>query len=350
MSRLPPLNALRAFEAAARHLSFLKAADELHVTPGAISQQVKSLEDQLGQALFRRLPRGVLLTDAGQVYGRRLAEIFDQIRSATAELKRDAEPDDLTVSTMLTFASRWLIPRLGGFNLAHPETTVRVLADGRLTDFATEDVDLALRYGPGNYPGLHVELVFAETVFPVCSPALMQGAHPLRCFDDLSHHTLLHDEPSPSYHNLCWQGWLAAQGVEHIDTRSGPRFTYTHMSLQAAVSGLGVALGTDVLADEDLATGRVVRPIPHGGKSDHPDLLVCPPAALARPKVAAFRAWMLETGRRFSAEQSSEAASPSWLRPAPIDRTDTAYPSPVRKAQPFGRAFHPAKASGATRP
>jgi len=310
MSRLPPLNALRAFEAAARHLSFLKAADELHVTPGAISQQVKALEDQLGIALFRRLPRGVLLTDAGQLYGKRLGEIFDQIRRATTDVLRDAEPDGLTVATMLSFAARWLIPRLGGFNLAHPETTVRVMADGKITDFNTEDVDLALRYGPGNYPGLHVELVFAETVFPVCSPALMQGAHPLRCFDDLRHHILLHDEPSPSYHNLCWQGWLATQGVEHIDTRPGPRFTYTHMSLQAAVSGLGVALGTDVLADEDLATGRLVRPFPHGVKSHHAYWLVCPPAALARPKVAAFRAWILETGRRFSAEQSSSAALP----------------------------------------
>ncbi|MEI9987678.1 MAG: transcriptional regulator GcvA [Aliidongia sp.] len=309
MSRLPPLNALRAFEAAARHLSFLKAAEELHVTPGAVSQQVKALEEQLGIMLFRRLPRGVLLTDAGQLYGKRLAEIFDEIRRATADVVREAQPSGLTVSTMLSFAARWLIPRLGAFNLAHPDVTVRVLADGRLTDFATEDVDLALRYGPGNYPGLHVELIFPETVFPVCSPALMTGLHPLLSFDDLRHHTLLHDEPNPSYHNLSWQHWLAMQGVHHLDTRPGPRFSYTHMSLQAAVGGMGVALGTDILADEDLAAGKLVRPFPHGLKSEHAYWLVCPEAALARPRVKAFREWIQETGRDFLAAQSSAAAS-----------------------------------------
>jgi LysR family glycine cleavage system transcriptional activator len=307
MDRLPPLNALRAFEAAARHLSFLKAAEELHVTPGAISQQVKSLEDQLGQALFRRLPRGVLLTDAGQIYGRRLAEIFDQIRSATAELKRDAEPDDLTVSTMLTFAARWLIPRLGRFNLAHPDITVRVLADGKLTDFNTESVDLALRYGAGDYAGLHVDLLFNEIVFPVCSPALMQGPHPLRSLHDLRHHTLLHDEPGPSYHNLRWETWLASRGVHDIDTRPGPQFSYTHMSLHAAVSGLGVALGSDVLADEDLQSGKLIRPFSDGVPSEHAYWFVCPPRALERAKVVAFREWILETGRQFSAGQNAVA-------------------------------------------
>jgi len=309
MSRLPPLNSLRAFEAAARHLSFLKAAEELHVTPGAVSQQVKALEEELGVALFRRLPRGVLLTDAGQLYGKKLGEIFDQIRRATADIRRERDLSGLTVSTMLTFAARWLIPRLSAFNLAHPDITVRVLADGRLTDFATEDVDLALRYGAGQYPGLHVELLFPETVFPVCSPALLAGPHPLRSFDDLRHHTLLHDEPNPAYHNLPWLRWLAAQGVDDIDTRPGPRFSFTHLSLQAAVNGQGVALGTDVLADEDLATGTLVRPFPQGLPSEHAYWLVCPEAALARPRVQAFRDWILAAGRDFLARQSPACAS-----------------------------------------
>ena len=311
MSRLPPLNALRAFEAAARHLSFLKAAEELHVTPGAVSQQVKALEEELGVALFRRLPRGVLLTDAGQLYGKRLGEIFEQVRRATAEIRRERDHAGLTVSTMLSFAARWLIPRLGAFNLAHPGITVRVLAEGRLTDFATEDVDLALRYGAGNYPGLHVELIFPETVFPVCSPALMAGPHPLRSFDDLRYHTLLHDEPDPSYHNLSWQHWLAAQGVHHLDTRAGPRFSYTHMSLQAAVGGLGVALGTDVLADEDLCTGKLIRPFPQGMLSEHAYYLVCPEAALARPRVQAFRGWIQVAGREFLDNQSPAGSGTS---------------------------------------
>jgi LysR family glycine cleavage system transcriptional activator len=293
MDRLPPLNALRAFEAAARHLSFLKAAEELHVTPGAVSQQVKALEEELGVTLFRRLPRGVLLTDAGQLYGKKLGEIFDHIRRATAEIRSERDLSGLTVSTMLTFAARWLIPRLSHFNLVHPDITVRVLADGRLTDFATEDVDLALRYGAGNYPGLHVELLFPETVFPVCSPALLAGPHPLKSLDDLRHHTLLHDEPNPAYHNLSWARWLTAHGVDHIDTRPGPRFTFTHLSLQAAVNGQGVALGTDVLADGDLSTGALVRPFPQGLASEHAYWLVAPAAALARPRVRAFRDWIL---------------------------------------------------------
>ena len=255
MNRLPPLNALRAFEAAARHLSFLKAAEELHVTPGAVSQQVKSLEDQLGLALFRRLPRGVLLTDAGQLYGKRLGQIFEEIRRATAEIVRDKDLSGLTVSTMLSFAARWLIPRLGSFNLAHPDITVRVLADGRLTDFATEDVDLALRYGHGNYPGLHVELIFPETVFPVCSPALMAGPHPLLSFDDLRHHTLLHD-----VFTVDWAIWLHSASFDDVDPHRGPTFLSSDHAIQAALRGEGVVLGRSALVADDLGAGRLVRP------------------------------------------------------------------------------------------
>src|SRR5262249_42046850 len=175
--RLPPLNALRAFEAAARHLSFLKAANELHVTPGAVSQQVKGLEVQLGIKLFRRLTRGVLLTDAGQLYAKRLGELFDGIDAATRDLRRGEASPVLTVSAIPSFAARWLIPRLGTFNAAHPEITLRVIAESALPDFVTTDAEIAIRYGAAEYPGLTAELLFPGIIFPVCGPQLMEGPH-----------------------------------------------------------------------------------------------------------------------------------------------------------------------------
>ncbi|HLI13688.1 MAG TPA: transcriptional regulator GcvA [Alphaproteobacteria bacterium] len=298
--RLPPLNALKAFEAAARHLSFLKAADELRVTPGAVSQQVKALEAQLGLALFRRLPRGLLLTDAGQRYGKRLDTLFDGIEAATRELARDEAAGVLTVSAMPSFAARWLIPRLGAFTLAHPEINLRVLAETGFTDFANTDVDLAIRYGPRRDPGLTAELLFPRTVFPVCSPKLMAGSHPIRSLADLAHHTLLHDEPYPGYEDFDWTRWLAAVGARNIDARRGPVFVFTHMSLQAAAEGQGVALGTTVLAGDDIAAGRLVRPLPHEIKSNNAYWLLCPPAMAERRKLRAFHDWIMAEVHRFN--------------------------------------------------
>src|SRR5471030_847821 len=299
--RLPPLNALRAFEAAARHLSFLKAARELHVTPGAVSQQVKGLEAQLGLALFRRLTRGVLLTDAGQVYAQRLGALFDGIDAATRDLRRGEAGTVLTVSAIPSFAARWLIPRLGSFNLAHPDITMRVIAESGMPDFIATDADVAIRYGAGHYPGLVVERLFAGTVFPVCSPLLMEGVHPIRTLADLAHHTLLHDEPYPGFEELSWKSWLPAVGAKSVEARAGPVFSFTHMSLQAAASGQGVALGTPVLAGDDLAAWRLIRPLPHEVESAAAYWLVCPPAAAERRKVHAFRDWVIAEIGRFLA-------------------------------------------------
>jgi LysR family glycine cleavage system transcriptional activator len=297
--RLPPLNALRAFEAAARHLSFLKAAQELHVTPGAVSQQVKGLEAQLGLPLFRRLTRGVLLTDTGQLYSKRLGELFDGIDAATRDLRRGEAAPVLTVSALPSFAARWLIPRLGSFNLVHPEITMRVIAESGLPDFVNSDADVAIRYGTGLYPGLVGEQLFPGIIFPVCSPRLMEGAHPIRGLADLAHHTLLHDEPYPGFEDLSWKSWLAAVGAGSVEARSGPIFSFTHMSLQAAAAGQGVALGTAVLAGDDIAAGRLIRPLPHEVVSKTAYWLVCPPAAAERRKVRAFRDWVAAETRRF---------------------------------------------------
>ncbi|HEV2676599.1 MAG TPA: transcriptional regulator GcvA [Aliidongia sp.] len=297
--RLPPLNALRAFEAAARHLSFLKAAEELHVTAGAVSQQIKTLEDHLGLKLFRRQPRGVLLTDAGQLYGKRIGELLDQVAVATRDLARQSSGPVLTVTTMPSFAARWLIPRLGAFGRIHPGIAIRTLADDKLATFKDDDVDVALRFGAGKYPGLIADFLFREEVFPVCSPRLLDGPLPLRRLADLSGHILLHDEPHPGLHELEWSEWLAKQGVHHIDARQGPRFTYTHMSLTAAAMGQGVALGTSVLCADDLESGRLVRPFPNKIVADFAYYLVFPPVALDRPLVVAFRNWLLEVSAAF---------------------------------------------------
>jgi LysR family glycine cleavage system transcriptional activator len=297
--RLPPLNALRAFEAAARHLSFLKAAEELNVTAGAVSQQIKTLEDHLSLKLFRRQARGVLLTDAGQRYGKRIGELLDQIAAATRDLGRQSGGAVLTVTTMPSFAARWLIPRLGAFGRLHPELAVRTLADDKLATFKDDDVDVAIRFGAGNYVGLTADFLFREEVFPVCSPRLLEGDMPPRRLEDLAHHTLLHDEPHPGLHELEWSAWLAKRGIRNIDAHQGPRFTYTHMSLTAAAMGQGLALGTSVLCADDLESGRLVRPFPDKIVAAFAYYLVFPPAALDRPRVVAFRDWMLEAASTF---------------------------------------------------
>lgn len=303
--KLPPLNALRAFEAAARHLSFLKAAEELSVTPGAVSQQVRTLEEQLGVTLFRRLSRGVLLTDAGQRYGKRIGDLLDGVAAATLELRRDSGAAPLTISTSSSFAARWLIPRLGSFRLSHPGAPVRVLAENKLTDFAVEPVDVVIRHGAGGYPGMAENLLFRERVFPVCSPRLPNPARPLRRLADLAHHTLLHDEPEDGTADYDWRRWLAAVGAEDVEVRPGPGFTYTHMVLQAAVAGQGVALGTSVLAADDLAAGTLIRPLAEAVDHPYAYWLVCPLATAEAPRIKAFREWVLTEARAFLAREAA---------------------------------------------
>ncbi|HEY8382866.1 MAG TPA: transcriptional regulator GcvA [Microvirga sp.] len=295
--RLPPLNAVRAFEAASRHASFHAAADELAVTAGAVAQQVKALEEWLGLPLFRRLPsKGVVLTPAGQRYAATVTDLLDRLHEATRRLVEQDNSQVLTVSTIPSLASQWLIPRLGAFRAAQPSLDVRVVAANALTDFDREEVDLAIRYGRGPYPGLWSELLFEESFFPVCSRSLVEGGdHPLRSVADLKHHTLLHEDVMPSIPgSITWPQWLARAGAPEIDARRGPRFTHTFLALQAAAAGQGVALATSVLIGEDLTTGRLVRPFGPEVPGPYNYHLVCPPEALARPKVAAFRAWLEE--------------------------------------------------------
>jgi LysR family transcriptional regulator, glycine cleavage system transcriptional activator len=311
-ARLPPLASLRAFEAAARHLSFARAAEDLLVTPGAVSQQVKQLEDWLGVALFRRLPKGVLLTDAGQLYGGELREAFARLAAASERVRRHGASPVLTASMSPSLAARWLIPRLGGFRARHPDVDVRIEVNPLPTDFARENVDLAIRHGPGpSWPGLHADLLFPDVVFPVCSPRLLEQGPPLRAPSDLARFTLLHEDlwadSLGRLHDIGWGAWLAAVGAEGVDASRGLRFAQTHMSLQAALAGQGVALGNQVLAGDDLRAGRLVRPLPQQVTAESSYWFVCPEGAVARPCVAAFRAWLLEEAAR---ERDGGTAAP----------------------------------------
>lgn len=303
--RLPPLNALRAFEAAARHLSFTRAAAELNVTQTAISHQIRGLEERLGVRLFRRLPRGLLLTEEAQRYLPPIRGAFDQIALATDRLVAAGAGATLTVSVLPSFAAKWLVPRLGRLRAAQPDLDLRISASSQLVDFARDDVDVGIRMGRGIYPGLKVERLFGESLVPVCSPALQGGAHPLRRPEDLRDQVLLHDDDYAG-----WELWLGLAGVEGVDARRGPIFTDSGMVVQAAAEGQGVALARRQLAAGDLAAGRLIQPfevtIPH----DLAYYLVCPEATAEQPKIAAFRDWLLAEAAR-EADRPAVAGGPA---------------------------------------
>ncbi|HEY1753531.1 MAG TPA: transcriptional regulator GcvA [Caulobacteraceae bacterium] len=300
--RLPPLNALRAFEAAARHLNFSRAADELSVTPGAVSQQIQNLEDYVGVALFKRTPKGLLLTDAAQTALPALREAFDRLAEAASLLTAAVDGRRLTLTAPPSFAAKWLVPRLKRFEEAYPQIDVWLSADMDIVDFATGEVDLAVRYGSGRYPALELQRLMSETVVPVASPALL-AENPLGGPADLAHHTLLHDG-SPSADESCpdWSMWLAARGVKGVDGARGPRFNQSSLVIEAAMGGRGVALAKRTLAQDDLDAGRLVAPLQIATAVDFAYYLVHPKAKGRLPQVKAFVAWI-------SAEASAHEAA-----------------------------------------
>ncbi|WP_207476168.1 transcriptional regulator GcvA [Arenibaculum pallidiluteum] len=291
--RLPPLNAVRAFEAAARHLSFTRAAAELNVTQAAISHQIKGLEETLGVPLFRRLNRALVLTEAGQSYLPPLNEALDLIAEATARLRQAENQGVLTVSTISSFAARWLVPRLPRFQALHPTVDVRLSSSTRLVDFTQQDVDIAIRFGRGHWPDLAVERLLREDVFPVATPALRDGPPPIRHPSDLRGVTLLHDD-----FTINWADWLRLSGVDGVDVSRGPRYTDSGHLIQAALAGQGVALARSALIADDLAAGRLVRLFDLALPSELAYWVVCPPHYLRRPKVRAFRDWLFAEAAR----------------------------------------------------
>jgi LysR family glycine cleavage system transcriptional activator len=312
-TRLPPLNALRAFEAAARHLSVKKAAVELNVTPAAVSHQIRMLEDYLGVQLFHRYNRALELTDAARASLPKLREGFDCLVQAVERLRSHVSGGVLTVSAAPSFAARWLMPRLHRFIAAHPEVDVRVSArmrrvsvDGKgdVAERATveawlDDSDIAILYGRGNYPSLWVKKLLDLTITPICSPQLLKGDHPLRAPADLSHHMLLHDDTGDLYDNEpFWDVWLREAKVNGIDSRRGPHFSHAVLAFEAAIDAVGVVATFPVLAAEDLAGGRLVAPFELRVPLASAYYLVCHESASTRPAVALFRDWLLEEAAR----------------------------------------------------
>lgn len=292
--RLPPLNALRAFEAAARLGGFAAAAGELGVSPAAVSGQVKALEERLGVTLFRRLAQGLVLTTAGQACLPALSEGFDRLAEA-AERARGGQPSGLvTVSALPGFAAGWLVPRLSDFRALHPEIDILLRTERRTVDFAREEVDLALRFGTGSHRGLVVHHLLDEDVFPVASPALAHGPVPLKRPEDLLNHVLLHDvDAHPRQPWMHWPTWFPGFGLKPAAAARGLHFTDAIVMTAAAIAGQGVALGRAPQIGGHLAAGRLIRLFDRVERAAWSYYVIGPPARLARPAVRAVVDWLL---------------------------------------------------------
>jgi LysR family glycine cleavage system transcriptional activator len=293
LRRLPPLNALRAFEAAARHESFTRAAEELCVTQGAVSHQVKALEAELAIKLFNRERQRLVITGAGRDYLTVVRDAFDRIAVGTERLIQRQGSGVLTVSTSPDFAAKWLVHRLGRFAEAHPEIDLRVSATMHHVDFAREDVDLAVRHGDGNWPGHDVVRLSPEQLFAVCSPKLLAGRPRLARPSDVLKFPLLHLDDRKA-----WSKWLEVTGVVHAEPSLGPVLNRASMVLDAAVDGQGIALARTTLAAWDLISGRLVRPFTDTMPLSKTYWIVCPKATSKLPKIAIFRDWLLGEAAR----------------------------------------------------
>jgi LysR family transcriptional regulator, glycine cleavage system transcriptional activator len=296
IDRFPGLRSLRAFDAAVRHMNFTRAAEEMGVTPAAISNQIKELEDQLRVSLFQRTSRTMRLTKEGEILSTAAQESIEVLTRALHRIRRLENRNQLRVTSTPSVAAKWLVPRLDEFLKAFPGADVRVDVSSSLVDFDREDVDVAIRFGSGRYPGLRSELLFQDSLSPVCSPELITKERPLKTPKDLLKHTLIHldweaqGQPWPN-----WRMWMQAAGIKDFDDRSGLHFDQTSLTIQAAIDGHGVALGDSNLVADDIAAGRLVKPF---------ELSLKAPAAFSyhvitrldtkdAPMVNAFRDWVL---------------------------------------------------------
>ncbi|MBR0797893.1 transcriptional regulator GcvA [Bradyrhizobium jicamae] len=286
--RLPSLNALKAFEAAARHESFTRAAEELCVTQGAVSQQVKALEAELAIKLFNRERQRLIITEAGRDYLTIVRDALDRIAVGTERLLQRQNAGVLTVSTSPDFAAKWLVHRLGHFAEAHVGIDLRVSATMHHVDFAREDVDMAVRHGDGNWPGLDAAQLSSERLFAVCSPKLLSGRRRLGKPADILKFPLLHLD-----NRTDWTKWLRAVGIGDADVTHGPVLNRASMVIDAAINGQGVALARTTLAAWDLINGRLVRPFPDSIRISKTYWIVCPKATASLPKIVTFRDWLL---------------------------------------------------------
>jgi LysR family transcriptional regulator, glycine cleavage system transcriptional activator len=262
MRSLPPLNALHTFEVVARHLSFQQAAEELDVTSTAVSHQIKLLENHLGVTLFRRRPRPLTLTEAGHLLSPVVSQSFDAIAAAISPLRQIPESQTLTVSITTVFAAKWLLPRLSNFQQLHPEVDLRLQTSNDVVDLQRHTVDLAIRYGRGNYPGLVVCKLMSDVFLPVCSPRLLQDQHPIRKPDDLVHHCLLHFEWSHFGDEAPnWKNWFKTAGLTPTTSKDRLKFNEESLAIQAAIADQGVALCSNIHVADDVSLGFLVQPL-----------------------------------------------------------------------------------------
>jgi LysR family glycine cleavage system transcriptional activator len=295
---LPPLDALRLFEAAARHLCFAKAGDELHLTEGAISHRIVALEEALGVPLFRRLPRRLELTANGERLARGVREALDHIACAVGGLEREVVAGPLTVGMPPSFAARWLPSRLARFTEENPGIEIQVHAGVSPTDLRNGDVEVAVVFDAGDHPGLAVTPLMPDEAFPVCSPRLLAQHGPVRTPEDLLRLPLLIDAMAEQDGSGAgWRGWLTRVGASHLDVPGGQRFSQATLVAEAAVAGLGVAMARASLVEADLKAGWLVRPLPQAAPTAFAYHIVHPPAALHNPRVARFCAWLIEEAK-----------------------------------------------------
>lgn len=300
---MPNLTQLRAFEATARNLSVSKAAGDLNVTHAAVSQQLRALEAWLGFKLFRRAGRSILLTEAGQHYFAAVREAFDAIETETVRLRQADTDRPLHVTTTSAFASRWLVPRLPRFQAAHPEVQLRLNPSTGLVDFTREDVDIGIRYGDGDWPGLTAEPFVGGRLVPLCSPAYLENSPPLRRPQDMANHHLLHDSDYAE-----WEKWLAAAGATNVDARRGVIFSLTTLGYQAAIDGQGLILGLASLVQDDLEAGRLTIPFEPPPDRRHAAYHIVSRAGQPlRAAAVTFRDWLLE-------EAAADRDTPDRLR------------------------------------
>ena len=286
--RLPPLNALKAFEAAARHLSFTRAAEELFVTQAAVSHQIKALEEHLGLKLFMRKNRSLLLTEEGQSYFLDVKEIFGQLVDATEKLLARGAKGAITVSLTPSFAIQWLVPRLHQFSELHPEIDVRIKAVDQDEHSLTEDVDVAIYYGRGHWNNVRADKMQTEFFIPVCAPRLLTGPKPLNEPKDICQHTLLHDSA-----RKYWKNWFKTADIKPTNVNQGPIFSHSTMVLQAAIHGQGIALAHSMLARPELDAGRLISPFNLPLVSKNAYYLVCRESQADLGKITVFRDWVL---------------------------------------------------------
>jgi LysR family transcriptional regulator, glycine cleavage system transcriptional activator len=306
--RLPPLNALKAFEAAARHESFTRAAEELCVTQGAVSHQVKALETELTIKLFNRERQRLIITEAGRDYLAVVRDALDRIAAGTERLLQRQSAGVLTVSTSPDFAAKWLVHRLGHFAEAHSGIDLRVSATLHHVDFAREEVDLAVRHGDGNWPGLDTVRLCAERLFAVCSPKLLAGGRRTGAVADILRHPLIHLDSRTD-----WANWLRGVGIDDGHVTHGPVLNRASMVIDAAINGQGIALARTTLAAWDLINGRLVLAFPESLPVSKTYWIVCPKATAALPKITTFRDWLLT-------EAASDLRQLKSLRPQPGPR------------------------------